>query len=146
MEWQRRSLRRCYRQLLTSHHVLSDVRDRGGGCSSKETKAEMLAALQEREAARELLRTDPANSNLRRTLKAAGTRLKCVRFEVVQRFFEEFVSQLEVRIRDGDQAGFYKHLKGMISRAGDRAASYICLLYTSPSPRDQRGSRMPSSA
>ena len=25
-------------------------------------------------------------------------------------------------------------------------ASYSCLLYTSPSPRDQRGSRMPSSA
>ena len=25
-------------------------------------------------------------------------------------------------------------------------ASYVCLLYTSPSPRDQRGSRMPSSA
>ena len=24
--------------------------------------------------------------------------------------------------------------------------SYFCLLYTSPSPRDQRGSRMPSSA
>ena len=26
------------------------------------------------------------------------------------------------------------------------AASKVCLLYTSPSPRDQRGSRMPSSA
>ena len=26
------------------------------------------------------------------------------------------------------------------------ALLYICLLYTSPSPRDQRGSRMPSSA
>ena len=26
------------------------------------------------------------------------------------------------------------------------AVNYICLLYTSPSPRDQRGSRMPSSA
>ena len=26
------------------------------------------------------------------------------------------------------------------------AESYSCLLYTSPSPRDQRGSRMPSSA
>ena len=26
------------------------------------------------------------------------------------------------------------------------AFSYFCLLYTSPSPRDQRGSRMPSSA
>ena len=24
--------------------------------------------------------------------------------------------------------------------------AYVCLLYTSPSPRDQRGSRMPSSA
>ena len=26
------------------------------------------------------------------------------------------------------------------------AGNYFCLLYTSPSPRDQRGSRMPSSA
>ena len=33
-------------------------------------------------------------------------------------------------------------------RAGvkDSKSSQICLLYTSPSPRDQRGSRMPSSA
>ena len=29
---------------------------------------------------------------------------------------------------------------------GQRAVSIGCLLYTSPSPRDQRGSRMPSSA
>ena len=28
----------------------------------------------------------------------------------------------------------------------DAVKSYVCLLYTSPSPRDQRGSRMPSSA
>ena len=28
----------------------------------------------------------------------------------------------------------------------DDLLEYICLLYTSPSPRDQRGSRMPSSA
>ena len=28
----------------------------------------------------------------------------------------------------------------------DSADGYACLLYTSPSPRDQRGSRMPSSA
>ena len=27
-----------------------------------------------------------------------------------------------------------------------KGQSMICLLYTSPSPRDQRGSRMPSSA
>ena len=29
---------------------------------------------------------------------------------------------------------------------GQEALDYLCLLYTSPSPRDQRGSRMPSSA
>ena len=29
---------------------------------------------------------------------------------------------------------------------GARSGIHICLLYTSPSPRDQRGSRMPSSA
>ena len=29
---------------------------------------------------------------------------------------------------------------------GLREVPYTCLLYTSPSPRDQRGSRMPSSA
>ena len=73
----------------------------------------MLAAWQEREAARRLLRADPGNSNLRRTLKEDGKRLKHVRFEAVQSFFKEFVSKLEVRIKDGDQAGFYKHLKEM---------------------------------
>ena len=30
--------------------------------------------------------------------------------------------------------------------AADIREVYACLLYTSPSPRDQRGSRMPSSA
>ena len=29
---------------------------------------------------------------------------------------------------------------------GSASGSCLCLLYTSPSPRDQRGSRMPSSA
>ena len=28
----------------------------------------------------------------------------------------------------------------------NKIGNYVCLLYTSPSPRDQRGSRMPSSA
>ena len=46
------------------------------------------------------------------------------------------------------------HIGGMVERAGYYEGQYnmaqwypkICLLYTSPSPRDQRGSRMPSSA
>ena len=32
------------------------------------------------------------------------------------------------------------------SRIGLEAEAYICLLYTSPSPRDRQKSRMPSSA
>ena len=35
---------------------------------------------------------------------------------------------------------------GYILATGPQGNSYSCLLYTSPSPRDQRGSRMPSSA
>ena len=35
---------------------------------------------------------------------------------------------------------------GGITQVKDCTSGYSCLLYTSPSPRDQRGSRMPSSA
>ena len=34
----------------------------------------------------------------------------------------------------------------MLDGKKSTAESIVCLLYTSPSPRDQRGSRMPSSA
>ena len=34
----------------------------------------------------------------------------------------------------------------VVVREDHRAPVVVCLLYTSPSPRDQRGSRMPSSA
>ena len=50
-------------------------------------------------------------SNSGGTLTAAAKRLGCVRFEALQRFFQDFVGQLEVRIEDGDQAGFNKHPK-----------------------------------
>ena len=47
----------------------------------------------------------------------------------------------------------FKVLSVLMQRAGDVVSRteliehiYACLLYTSPSPRDQRGSRMPSSA
>ena len=38
-----------------------------------------------------------------------------------------------------------KNLKKQIARL-EKTYTLTCLLYTSPSPRDQRGSRMPSSA
>ena len=34
----------------------------------------------------------------------------------------------------------------VMDKADDSPLTQACLLYTSPSPRDQRGSRMPSSA
>ena len=43
--------------------------------------------------------------------------------------------------------GVLKPDSGQVNISGtDMAALSPCLLYTSPSPRDQRGSRMPSSA
>ena len=38
------------------------------------------------------------------------------------------------------------NLRQMLAMEADRMVNAACLLYTSPSPRDQRGSRMPSSA
>ena len=39
-----------------------------------------------------------------------------------------------------------RHVKPAVAQATTAVGETICLLYTSPSPRDQRGSRMPSSA
>ena len=47
----------------------------------------------------------------------------------------------EILILSEDGSGF-----DQITNALDGSTLYSCLLYTSPSPRDQRGSRMPSSA
>ena len=44
---------------------------------------------------------------------------------------------------DEESAQIRLALEGFIEDAGD---SQICLLYTSPSPRDRQKSRMPSSA
>ena len=55
----------------------------------------------------------PHDRGLRRALKATTNQLKRTRAAAVQRFFECYVSRLEGRIREGDQFGFYKHLKGM---------------------------------
>ena len=41
---------------------------------------------------------------------------------------------------------FREMKKGIDASYKDFAREWGCLLYTSPSPRDQRGSRMPSSA
>ena len=41
-------------------------------------------------------------------------------------FFWDFVRKLETRIREGDQAGFYKHLKTMnLEGKRDRSSAYV---------------------
>ena len=77
------------------------------------TKAELNSRWQDREDARKRVRSAPNDHGLRRALKAITKQLKRTWAEAVQRFFEDYVSQLEGRIREGDQYFFYKHLKGM---------------------------------
>ena len=84
-----------------------------GWCATEQTKAELNARWQDREDARKRVRSAPNDRGLRRALKATTKRLKRTRAEAVQRFFEYYVSQLQGRIREGDQYGFYKYPKGM---------------------------------
>ena len=70
---------------------------------------------------------------------AAGKDLHGVRFSnrfMRQLFFRRFIS---------DQPGLLAGLRGFDRQGGDCLID-ICLLYTSPSPRDRTRSRMPSSA
>ena len=71
----------------------------------------MNAAWQQREETRTHLRAEPHTSNLRKAVKMAEKNLLKVRNAAVLNFFSDFVRKLETRTREGDQAGFYKHLK-----------------------------------
>ena len=53
--------------------------------------------------------------------------------------------ELAIQVAEACQQ-YAKHLNGVNVLPIYGGQSYTCLLYTSPSPRDQRGSRMPSSA
>ena len=85
-------------------------------------EAEMDAACQQREDARRYLRADPHSSNLRKVMKMAGENLRKVRKAAMLSFFWDFVRKLETRNREGDHAGFYKHLT-MMNLEGKRYRS-----------------------
>ena len=56
----------------------------------------------------------------------AGKNLRKVRKPAVLSFFWDFVRKLETRTREGDQAGFYKHLKTMnLEGKRDRSSAYV---------------------
>ena len=97
-----------------------------GWCAGPGVEAEMNAAWQQREEARRHLRTEPHRSNLRKAVKMAAKKLLKMRKAVVLSLFWDFVRKLETRTREGDQAGFYKHLKTMnLEGKRDRSSAYV---------------------
>ena len=64
--------------------------------------------------------------HLRKAVKMTGKKLRKVRKAAVLSFFWDFVGKLETRNREGDQAGFYKHLKTMnLEGKRDYSSAYI---------------------
>ena len=51
-----------------------------------------------------------------------------------------------LREDEGEEDGGKRRLADQVEVGGDRELGDVCLLYTSPSPRDRQKSRMPSSA
>ena len=60
--------------------------------------------------------------------------------------FNDDVGTIIVPGKDGDLGVLPGHSQVMSSLRPGRVMVYSCLLYTSPSPRDKRQARMPSSA
>ena len=56
----------------------------------------------------------------------AGKNLRKVRKAAVMSFFWYFVRKLETRNREGDQVGFYKHLRTTnLEGKRDRSSAYV---------------------
>ena len=97
-----------------------------GWCAGPGVEADMNAAWQQRDEARRNIRAEPRNSNLRKAVKIDGKNLRKVRKAAVLSFFWDFVRKLETRTREGDQTGFYKHLKTMNPEGKrDRTSAYV---------------------
>ena len=64
-------------------------------------------------------------------LKAARKKRSIARWRALETFFEGYVRQLEKKSREGDQAGFYRHLK-MVDVEGKRS-------FTSQNIKDEDG-------
>ena len=72
------------------------------------------------------LRAEPHNNSLQKAVRIAGRNLRKVRKAAVLSFFWNFVRQLETCTREGDQIGFYKHLKMMnLEGKRNRNSAYV---------------------
>ena len=102
------------------------LRGAQGRCTGPGVEAEKNSARQQREEARRCLRAEPHSNNLRKAIKVACKNLRKVCKDAVLSFLWAFVRKLETRVREGDQAGLYKHLKGM-NLEGKRGRSSACV-------------------
>ena len=86
----------------------------------------MNAALQQREEARKNLRAETHSRNLLKAVEMARINLRKVSKATVLSVFWYFVLKLETRAREGNQAGFYKHLKTMnLEGKPARSSAYV---------------------
>ena len=76
--------------------------------------------------AEEALRAEPHNSNIRKAVKMTGNKLRNFCKAAVLGFIRDFVRKLVTRAREGDEAGFYKHLKTMnLEGKRNRSSAYV---------------------
>ena len=82
------------------------------------------------------------------TVAPEGTEYYNLLFEMGQRWQQETEGQVQLRIYPNGVVGGERDTirKMRVGQIQASAMSSICLLYTSPSPRDATLSRMPSSA
>ena len=86
----------------------------------------MNGAWQQREEARRHLREEPHNNNLQKAVKMVEKNLRKVHKAAVLSFFWDFVRKVEPDAREGDQAGFYEHLKTMkLEGKRVRSSAYV---------------------
>ena len=115
-------------------------RNSQGWCAGPGVEAEMTAAWQQRDETKRRLRAEPHNSYLRKGGKMAGKNLQKVRKAAMLTVFWDFVRKLGTRVRQGDQIGFYNHLKTMdLEWKRDRNLTYAKYEDGIPLPGEQRG-------
>ena len=96
-----------------------------GWCAGPGAEAGMNAAWQQREEATRHLRAEPHSSNLRKAVKMARNDLRKVRKAAVLSFFWDFFRKLEARTQEGDDVGFYTHLKTNLEGKRERTSAYV---------------------
>ncbi|CAB1105114.1 unnamed protein product [Ectocarpus sp. CCAP 1310/34] len=98
------------------------------GWYTSEAQHEISEASKEIKAVQQQLRGASKNSafeaTLKAMLKAARKKRSTARWSALETFFEGYVRQLEKKSRDGDQAGFYRHLK-MIDLEGKKEVVHL---------------------